>query len=64
LGVKPNLQRLQRSAQNRVAVEGDCLVAAGMDPLKAYAAAKEEGIQTPFVVQVLPEDPLPFVPGS
>jgi hypothetical protein len=46
-----------------VAVEGDRLVAAGNDPLKVLAAAKEEGIRTPFVVHMLPEDPLPFVPG-
>jgi hypothetical protein len=46
-----------------VAVEGDRLVAAGNDPLKVFAAAKEEGIRIPFVVHVLPEDPLPFVPG-
>jgi hypothetical protein len=45
------------------AVEGDRLVAAGVDPLKVFATAKEQGIQTPFVVHVLPEDPLPFVPG-
>lgn len=46
-----------------VAVEGDRLIAAGVDPLKVFTAAKEQGIQTPFVVHVLPEDPLPFVPG-
>ena len=46
-----------------VAVEGDRLIAAGIDPLKVFAAAKAEGIRIPFVVHVLPEDPLPFVPG-
>ncbi len=46
-----------------VAVEGDQLIAAGIDPLKIFAAAKSAGFQVPFVVHVLPEDPLPFVPG-
>lgn len=50
-------------ADQWVAVEGDRLVAAGNDPLKVFAAAKEEGIRIPFVVHMLPEDPLPFVPG-
>jgi hypothetical protein len=46
-----------------VVVDGDRLVAADRDPLKVFAAAKAEGIRSPFVVHVLPEDPLPFVPG-
>jgi hypothetical protein len=50
-------------ADQWVAVKGDRLIAAGIDPLKIFAAAKAEGIQGPFVVHVLPEDPLPFVPG-
>jgi hypothetical protein len=50
-------------ADQWVAVEGDHLVAAGADALKVFGAAKDQGIQTPFVVHVLPEDPLPFVPG-
>ena len=50
-------------ADQWVAVEGDRLIAAGTDPLKVFAAAKDEGIRIPFVVHVLPEDPLPFVPG-
>jgi hypothetical protein len=50
-------------ADQWVAVEGDRLIAAGIDPLKVFAAAKAEGIGVPFVVHVLPEDPLPFVPG-
>ena len=50
-------------ADQWVAVEGDRLIAAGIDPLKVFAAAKAEGIGTPFVVHVLPEDLLPFVPG-
>ena len=50
-------------ADQWVAVEGDRLIAAGVDPLKIFSAAKEQGIQSPFVVHVLPEEPLPFVPG-
>jgi hypothetical protein len=46
-----------------VAIEGARLIAAGTDPLKVFSAAKAAGIQTPFVVHVLPEDPLPFIPG-
>ena len=56
---------LNRSAfaDQWVAVEGDRLIAAGNDPLKVFAAAKQEGIQVPFVVHVLPKDLLPLVPG-
>ena len=46
-----------------VVVEGDRLIAAGVDPLRVFADAKEQGVQSPFIVHVLPEDPLPFVPG-
>jgi len=46
-----------------VAVEGDRLVAAAMDARKVFTAAKAEGIAIPFVVHILPEDSLPFVPG-
>ncbi|MCC6590974.1 MAG: hypothetical protein IT168_30080 [Bryobacterales bacterium] len=46
-----------------VAVEGDRLIAAGVDPLEVFAVAREHGVPTPFVVHVRPEDPLPFVPG-
>jgi hypothetical protein len=46
-----------------VAVEGDRLVASGTDALKVFAAAKSEGIESPFVVHILVEDSLPFVPG-
>ena len=46
-----------------VAVEGDRLVAADEDAQKVFDAAKAEGIESPFVVHILPEDPLPFVPG-
>src|SRR5438093_8759106 len=44
-------------ADQWVAVEGDRLIAADPDALKVFATAKAEGIQTPFVVHVLPEDP-------
>jgi hypothetical protein len=50
-------------ADQWVAVEGDRLVAAGGDASKVFSAAKAEGIRSPFVVHVLPEDPLPFIPG-
>ena|SRR5438105_2006303 len=46
-----------------VAVEGDRLVTAGSDAQKVFAAAKAEGIDSPFIVHILPEDSLPFVPG-
>ena len=50
-------------ANRWVAVEGDRLVAADTDAQKVFRAAKAEGIESPFVVHVLPEDSLPFVPG-
>ena len=50
-------------ADQWVAVEGDRLIAANVDPLNVFSAAKAAGIQIPFVVHVLPEDSLPFVPG-
>ena len=50
-------------AEQWVAVEGNRLFAAGVDPLKVFATAEQQGIQTPFVVHVLPEDSLPSVPG-
>jgi hypothetical protein len=46
-----------------VVVEGDRLIAADADAHKAFAAAKAAGIEVPFLIHVLPEDPLPFVPG-
>ena len=46
-----------------MAVEGDRLIAATVDPLNVFAAAKAAEIQSPFVVHVLPEGPLPFIPG-
>ena len=46
-----------------IVVEGDRLIAANEDGHKAFAAAKAAGIDVPFLVHVLPEDPLPFVPG-
>jgi len=50
-------------ADQWVAVEGDRLIAADTNPQKVFAAAKAEGIGSPFVVHVLPEDPFPFVSG-
>jgi len=50
-------------ADQWVAVEGDRLIAADADPLKVFTAAKAQGIRSPFVVHLLAEDPLPFVPG-
>ena len=50
-------------ADQWVAVEGDHLIAAGPDAREVFDAAKAEGIETPFVVHILPEDSLPFVPG-
>jgi hypothetical protein len=52
-----------RYADQWVAVEGDRLIGADPDPLKVFAMAKAQGIRSPFVVHVLPEDPLPFVAG-
>lgn len=46
-----------------VAVEGNRLIAANADPIQVFSAAKAAGIEKPFVVHVLPEDPLQFVPG-
>src|SRR5947207_15877558 len=39
-----------------VAIEGDRLIAADPDGLVVYNAAKAEGIETPFVVHILPID--------
>jgi hypothetical protein len=50
-------------ADQWVAVEGDRLIAANADAVKVFSAAKAAGIPTPFVVHVLLEDALPFVPG-
>ena len=50
-------------ANQWVVVEGDHLVAADPDAHKVFTAAKAAGIEVPFLVHVLPEDPLPFVPG-
>jgi len=46
-----------------VALEGDRLIAADVDPRKVFDAAKAAGIEGPFVVRITPEDSLPFVPG-
>ena len=50
-------------ADQWVAVEGDRLVAADMDARKVFIAAKAAGIEIPFVVHILAEDSVPFVPG-
>src|SRR5260221_12798782 len=46
-----------------VVVEGNRLISADLDGHKAFAAAKAAGIDVPFLVHVLPEESLPFVPG-
>ena len=46
-----------------VVVDGKRLISANVDGHKAFAAAKAAGIDVPFLVHVLPEEPLPFVPG-
>jgi len=50
-------------ADQWVVVEGDRLIAADTDAHKVFAAAKAAGIEVPFLIHVLPEDPLPFVPA-
>jgi hypothetical protein len=50
-------------ADQWVVVEGDHLVAANADAHAVFTAAKAAGIEVPFLVHVLPEDPLPFIPG-
>jgi len=50
-------------ADQWVVVEGDRLIAANADGHKAFADAKEAGIDVPFLVHVLQEDSLPFVAG-
>jgi hypothetical protein len=46
-----------------VVVEGDRSIAADPDGHKTFAAAKAAAIEVRFLVHVLPEDPLPFIPG-
>ena len=46
-----------------IVVEGDRLVAADADALTAYNAAADAGIEVPFLIHVVPDDPLPFVPA-
>lgn len=50
-------------ADQWVVVDGDRLIAANTGGHLAFAAAKAAGIDVPFLVHVLPEDPLPFIPG-
>lgn len=46
-----------------VVVDGNELISANVDGHKAFVAAKAAGIDVPFLVHVLPEESLPFVPG-
>jgi hypothetical protein len=50
-------------ADQWVALEGNRLIAADKDALKVFATAKAEGIKSPFVMHVPPDDSLPFAPG-
>jgi hypothetical protein len=43
-----------------VVVEGDRLIASGPNSREVFQAAKQAGIEVPFLVQVEPEDQLPF----
>ncbi len=43
-----------------VALDGERLIAHGVDARKVYQAAREAGLLSPFVEQVLPTDDLPF----
>ena len=49
-------------ADQWVALQDDRLIAADKDALKVFAAAKAEGITSPFVAHVRAEDSFPFVP--
>lgn len=55
-------QNRAKYADQWVVVEGDRLIAADVDASKAFQTAKRAGVEVPFFVHVLPEDPLPFVP--
>ncbi|MBM3757008.1 MAG: hypothetical protein FJW38_23870 [Acidobacteria bacterium] len=44
-----------------VSIEGDRLIMADDDAMKVYQAAKAEGIRSPVVVHIVPEDELPVV---
>lgn len=46
-----------------VVVEGERLIAADADAHRVFAAAKAIGIEVPFLVHLVSEDPLPFVAG-
>jgi hypothetical protein len=43
-----------------VVIEGDRLIASGPNSRDVFQAAKQAGIQVPFLIQVEPEDQLPF----
>ncbi|MGH9752953.1 MAG: DUF5678 domain-containing protein [Blastocatellia bacterium] len=60
-------REMQWLAENRiqyvgqwVVVEGDRLIAHGPNSREVFQAAKQAGIEVPFLVQVEPEDQLPF----
>jgi Family of unknown function (DUF5678) len=60
-------REMQWLAENRnkyvgqwVVVEGDRLIASGSNSREVFQAAKQAGIEVPFLVQVEPEDQLPF----
>lgn len=50
-------------ANQWVVIEGERLVAADADGHKAFETAKAAGIAVPFLIHVLPDDSLPFIPG-
>ena len=50
-------------ADQWVVVKGDRLIAADPDGHKAFADAKAAGVGIPFLIHVLPDEPLPFIPG-
>lgn len=43
-----------------VAIEGDQLIAADRDADKVFAAVDAAGIEVPFVIHIVPPNPLPF----
>jgi hypothetical protein len=47
-------------ANQWVVIEGDSVVAAGTDAVEVYDTPRANGIEVPFVVHVVPEDPLPW----
>jgi len=47
-------------ANQWVVIEGDSVVASGTDAVNVYDTARGKGIEVPFVIHIVPEDPLPF----